>query len=102
MMSSGKIIRICLADGFPTSTLVAVVNNRTGKVRVVPCAQLAYVAERPERECSGLCLLAGPDLKTLSLDLVHAGGTDDVLRRLKDVAVLDQSKDFWVRAGAHT
>ena len=94
---SGKTIRIFLADGVPTGTLVAEVGNWTGKVVVVPRAQLGDLAKRPELKRPGVYLLAGPDPESPSRELVYVGESEDVLRRLKDEHVFDQSKDFWSR-----
>jgi hypothetical protein len=94
---TGKTIRIFLADGVPTGTLVAEVGNWTGKVIVVPRAQLGDLAKRPELKRPGVYLLAGPDPESPSRELVYVGESEDVLRRLKDEHVFDQSKDFWSR-----
>ena len=95
---TGKTIRIFLPDGAPTGMLVAEVGNWTGKVFVVPRAQLGDLAGRPELRCPGVYLLAGPDPEHPARDLVYVGESEDVLRRLKDEHAFDQSKDFWSRA----
>jgi hypothetical protein len=96
---TGKAIRIFLADGVPTGTLAAEVGNWTGKVIVVPRAQLADLAKRSELKRPGVYLLAGPDPESPSRELVYVGESEDVLRRLKDERVFDQAKDFWSRTG---
>jgi hypothetical protein len=79
---TGKTIRIFLADGEPTGTLVADVGNWTGKILVVPRSQLGQLSERDEVRRTGVYLLVGPGPDDPSRTLAYIGEGDNVPKRL--------------------
>lgn len=75
---NGKTIRILLADGEPTGTLLAEISNWTGKVIVAPRSRLDQLSKREEVRRTGIYLLVGPDPVDSSRQLVCIGEGDNV------------------------
>lgn len=92
-----KTIRILLADGVPTGTRVAEVGNWTARSSVLPRASSSTWPSGRSSSAPGICLLAGPDPESPTREPVYVGESENVLRRLKDEHVVDQSKGFWIR-----
>ena len=92
----GKTIRLYLVDGSPTGPITAEVGNWTGKVMVVPRAQLRELAAREELQRTGVYVIVGPDAQT-DTDRVYIGEGDEVFARLV-AHDKDETKDFWTRA----
>lgn len=94
---TGKTIRLYLVDGIATGVLTAEIINWTGKVIVVPRAQLAALAQRAEVKRTGIYCLVGPDPESPHRDRVYIGEGDSVFVRLT-AHDKDETKDFWTRA----
>ena len=81
MATTGKIIRIFLADGEPTGILLAEISNLTGKVLVAPRSRRGRLSKREEVRRTGVYLLVGPDPDDPSRALASIGEGDNVLKR---------------------
>ena len=79
---NGKTIRIFLADGEPTGTLLAEISSWTGKVLVAPRCRRGQLSKREEVRRAGVYLLVGPDPDDPSRALAYIGEGDNVFRRL--------------------
>jgi hypothetical protein len=95
-MALGKTIRLYLTDGSATGPIVAEIINWTGRVMVVPRAQLHELAKREELQKTGVYALVGPDGRT-GRNRVYIGEADEVFTRLKEHDK-DEKKDFWTHA----
>lgn len=78
----GKTIKLFLVDGVPSGLLTAEIMNWSGKVVVVPRAQLALLAGREESKRTGVYLLIGPDPDSPSKFRVYIGESDNCFTRL--------------------
>ena len=99
-MSLGKTIRLYLMDGAATGPIEAEVINWTGRVTVVPRANLHELSARDNLQGTGVYILVGPDPGSTQ-DRVYIGEADGVYTRLKDHD-RDERKQFWTRAAAVT
>ncbi|NKR88859.1 DUF4357 domain-containing protein [Rhodococcus hoagii] len=99
-MSTGKSVRLFLADGTPGGLLTAEIMNWTGHVVAAPRSDLATLLKRPEATRTGIYILLGDDPDSLGGQMAYIGEGDDVSKRLYQHArSADQNgKDFWDRA----
>lgn len=99
-MSTGKSLRLFLADGSPGGLLTAEIMNWTGHVVAAPRSDLAALLRRPEVSRTGIYILLGDDPDSLGNQLAYIGEGDDVGKRLYQHARSgdQQGKDFWDRA----
>ncbi|BCT76433.1 hypothetical protein SCMU_22750 [Sinomonas cyclohexanicum] len=99
-MSTGKSVRLFLADGTPGGLLTAEIMNWTGHVVAAPRSDLGALLKRPEAARTGIYILFGDDPDSLGGSLAYIGEGDDVSKRLyQHSRPEDQGgKDFWDRA----
>lgn len=99
-MSTGKSVRLFLAEGTPGGLLTAEIMNWTGHVTAAPRSDLAALLTRPEVSRTGVYLLLGDDPDGLSGQMAYIGEGDDVRKRLYDHGRPEAQggKDFWDRA----
>lgn len=99
-MSTGKSVRLFLADGTPGGLLTAEIMNWTGHVIAAPRSDLAALLKRPEVGRTGIYILLGDDPDSLGGALAYVGEGDDVGKRLYQHARPEDQggKDFWDRA----
>ncbi|MGY2082335.1 GIY-YIG nuclease family protein [Blastococcus sp. SYSU DS0539] len=99
-MSSGKSVRLFLADGTPGGLLTAEIMNWTGHVVAAPRSDLATLLKRPEATRTGIYILLGDDPDSLGGQMAYIGEGDDVSKRLYQHARSEDQngKDFWDRA----
>jgi hypothetical protein len=99
-MSSGKSVKLFLADGTPGGLLTAEIMNWTGHVVAAPRSDLAALLKRQEASRTGVYILIGDDPDSLGGSLAYIGEGDDVGRRLYQHSRPDEQvgKDFWQRA----
>jgi hypothetical protein len=99
-MSSGKSVRLFLADGTPGGLLTAEIMNWTGHVVAAPRSDLAALLKRAEASRTGIYILLGDDPDSLGGTLAYIGEGDDVGQRLYKHARPEEQggKDFWERA----
>jgi hypothetical protein len=93
----GKTIKLFLYDGTPAGIIIAELMNWTGKVFVVPRAQLAQVKARPELNRAGAYLLVGDDPEVLGRLRVYVGEAETLVTRLLQHEN-DDEKAFYSRA----
>lgn len=98
-MSTGKSIKLFLADGTPGGIITAEIMNWTGHVLAAPRSRLADLMQRPEAGRPGLYVLLGeePDGDE---PLAYIGETERIAERLTQHARPEDKggKDFWRRA----
>jgi hypothetical protein len=99
-MSSGKSVRLFLADGTPGGLLTAEIINWTGHVVAAPRSDLGALLKRPEAGRTGIYILLGDDPNSIGGTVAYIGEGDDVSKRLYLHArpESDGGKDFWDRA----
>lgn len=99
-MSSGKSVRLFLADGTPGGLLTAEIMNWTGHVVAAPRSDLASLLKRIETGRTGIYLLIGDDPDSPGGTFAYIGEGDDVGKRLYQHARPEEQngKDFWDRA----
>lgn len=99
-MTTGKSIRLFLADGTPGGLLTAEIMNWTGHVVAAPRSDLAALLRRPEASRTGIYILLGDDPNSLGGTIAYIGEGDDVSKRLYQHARSEDQggKDFWDRA----
>lgn len=99
-MSTGKSVRLFLADGTPGGLLTAEIMNWTGHVVAAPRSDLAALLKRPEASRTGIYILLGDDPNSLGGTIAYIGEGDDVSKRLYQHARPEDQggKDFWDRA----
>lgn len=99
-MSTGRSIRVYLADGTPGGLLTAEIMNWTGHIVAAPRSDLATMLKRPEISRTGVYFLLGDDPESFSGTLAYIGEGDDVGTRLRQHARAGEQggKDFWDRA----
>lgn len=93
-MSSGRSVRLYLADGKATGILTAEIMNWTGHVLAAPRTRFEGVFARPELKRTGVYLLIGPDDNGSDLPKVYVGEGDEIGKRLYSH---NKDKDFWER-----
>lgn len=96
-MTTGRSIRLFLADGVPTGIITAEIVNWTGHVMVAPRSRLPDLLRRSEAGRTGVYFLTGDDLDGGLAPLVYIGETDNVGKRLAQHN-RDEDKAFWERA----
>jgi hypothetical protein len=64
-MSTGKSVRLFLADGTPSGLLTAEIMNWTGHIVAAPRSDLAALLRRPETSRTGIYILIGDDPESL-------------------------------------
>ncbi|MCE9589090.1 MAG: GIY-YIG nuclease family protein [Planctomycetes bacterium] len=94
-MALGRTIRLYLIDGTPGGPITAEIINWTGRVVLVPRAQLHEMAQRDELQRTGVYLLIGPDTAGEG-ERVYVGEADLIFDRLKQPD--HQGREFWTRA----
>lgn len=82
-MSSGKSVRLFLAEGTPGGLLTAEIMNWTGHVLMAPRLQLSALLRREELRRTGVYVLIGEDPTSVGGKKVYIGEGDDVSTRLK-------------------
>lgn len=99
-MSTGKSIRLFLADGTPGGLLTAEIMNWTGHVIAAPRSELGSLAKRPEISRTGVYILVGDDPEDPGRDVAYIGEGDDVSKRLSmhNRSEPQGGKDFWTKA----
>jgi Domain of unknown function (DUF4357) len=99
-MSTGKSVRLFLADGTPGGLLTAEIMNWTGHIVAAPRSDLAALLKRPETSRTGIYILIGDDPESVGGQMAYLGEGDDVSKRLyQHGRPEDQGgKDFWDRA----
>lgn len=99
-MSTGKTVRLFLADGTPGGLLTAEIMNWTGHIVAAPRSDLAALLKRPEPGRTGLYILIGDDPESVGGQMAYIGEGDDVGKRLYQHARPEDQggKDFWDRA----
>lgn len=99
-MSTGKSVRLFLADGTPGGLLTAEIMNWTGHVVAAPRSDLAVLLKRPETHRTGIYILIGDDPESIGGQVVYVGEGDDISKRLYLHARPESQggKDFWDRA----
>jgi hypothetical protein len=95
-VSSGRSIRLFLADGTPQGLIVAEVMNWTGQALSAPRARLADLLRRPEAARTGVYILLGPDPDRPAGTKAYVGEADNIAKRLRR-HVGDEDKDFFDR-----
>jgi hypothetical protein len=97
-VSTGKSIKVFLADGTPGGIITAEIMNWTGHVLAAPRSRLADLLQRPEASRPGLYVLLGekPDGDE---QLAYIGETENIAERLTQHARPEDKggKDFWRR-----
>lgn len=98
-MSTGKSIKLFLADGSPGGIITAEIMNWTGHVLAAPRSRLADLLQRPEASRPGLYVLLGEKLDG-DEPLAYIGETESIAERLMQHARPEDKggKDFWNRA----
>lgn len=99
-MSTGKSVKLFLADGTPGGLLTAEIMNWTGHVLSAPRSDLAALLKRPETSRTGVYILIGDDPESVGGQMAYVGEGDDVSKRLYQHARPEDQggKDFWDRA----
>ena len=81
-MSTGKSVRLFLADGTPGGLLTAEIMNWTGHIVAAPRSDLAALLKRPETGRTGIYILIGDDPESVGGQMAYVGEGDDVSKRL--------------------
>jgi hypothetical protein len=99
-VTTGRSIRLFLADGTPGGLLTAEIMNWTGHVVAAPRSDLAGLLKRPETARTGIYILLGEDPESFAGTMAYIGEGDEVRTRLKQHARAEEQggKDFWDRA----
>ncbi|QKL60729.1 GIY-YIG nuclease family protein [Ralstonia solanacearum] len=97
-MSTGKSIKLFLADGTPGGIITAEIMNWTGHVLAAPRSRLADLLQRPEASRPGLYILLG-EKPHGDEQLAYIGETENISERLTQHARPEDKggKDFWHR-----
>lgn len=96
MPTSGRSVRLFLADGTPQGLIIAEVMNWTGQALSAPRARLADLLRRTEAARTGVYILMGPDPDRPAGGKVYVGEADNIAKRLRR-HVGDEEKDFFDR-----
>ena len=95
-MTTGRSIRLFLADGVPNGIITAEIVNWTGHVMVAPRSRLPDLLRRAEAGRTGVYVLSGDDPEGALAPLVYIGESDNVGKRLAQHN-RDEDKGFWDR-----
>ncbi|WP_075123028.1 GIY-YIG nuclease family protein [Burkholderia paludis] len=95
-MSTGKSIKLFLADGSPSGIITAEIINWSGHVIAAPRSRLADLLKRPEISRAALYILLG-DKPNGEEQIAYIGETESVAERLTRHARPEDKggKDFW-------
>ena len=98
-MSTGKSVRLFLADGTPGGLLTAEIMNWTGHLVTAPRSDLGSLLKRPEPARTGVYILIGDDPDAVAGTRAYIGEGDAVGKRLAQHARPEEQggKDFWDR-----
>lgn len=94
--SSGKSIKLFLADGTPQGLIVAEIMNWTGQALSAPRARLADLLGRTEAARTGVYVLMGPDPDRPAGVKAYIGEADNIAKRLRR-HLQTEEKDFFDR-----
>jgi hypothetical protein len=94
MATTGKSVRLFLADGTPGGLVTAEIMNWTGHVLAGARSGLAALLNREQAHRTGVYVLLGDDPDSPGSTKIYVGEGDDVSARLKSH---EASKDFWNR-----
>ncbi|PJE30055.1 hypothetical protein PSM7751_03309 [Pseudooceanicola marinus] len=94
-MTTGRSVRLYLAEGTPTGIVTAEIVNWTGHVLSAPRSKLNVALNRSELKRTGVYILYGSPLDS-DLPVVYVGEGDDISLRLQSHA-RDDEKDYWER-----
>lgn len=96
-MSTGKSVRLFLADGTPGGLLTAEIMNWTGHLVTAPRSDLGSLLKRSEPARTGVYILIGDDPAAVAGTRAYIGEGDDVGKRLAQHARPEEQggKDFW-------
>lgn len=94
--STGRSVRLFLADGTPHGLIVADIGNWNGKVLCGPRSRIAELLRRPEASRTGVYVQIGPDPDRPGELLAYIGETDDIAARMR-YHLRSDSKDFFDR-----
>ena len=95
-ISSGKSIKLFLADGTPQGLIVAEIMNWTGQALSAPRTRLADLLGRTEASRTGVYVLMGPDPDRPAGARAYIGEADNIAKRLRR-HLGDEGKDFFDR-----
>ncbi|MCK6438852.1 MAG: GIY-YIG nuclease family protein [Planctomycetes bacterium] len=95
-MTTGRSMRMYLADGDAKGILTIEIGNWTGKVLVAPRSRLADLGIRAEAKWAGIYFLVGQDPEFESRDMVYVGESETIWNRLISHDKNDD-KDFWTK-----
>lgn len=98
-VSSGRSVRLYLADGTATGILTAEIMNWTGHVLAAPRTRFEGAFARTELKRTGIYLLIGSDDEGSDLPRIYVGEGDEIGKRLY---THNKEKDFWERFVAVT
>lgn len=93
-MSSGRSVKLFLADGTAAGILTAEIMNWTGHVLAAPRTRFEDAFAREEMRRTGIYFLIGPDEDGTGLTSVYVGEGDEIGKRLYSH---NKDKDFWDR-----
>lgn len=100
-MSTGRQIKLYLAEGTPGGLTTAEIMNWTGHVVAASRSDLAQLLLRDEPKRTGVYVLLGEvaDAAVANTRAVYVGEGDDISRRLRQHARSEEQggKDFWDR-----
>lgn len=96
-MSTGRSIRLFLADGVSTGVITAEIVNWTGHIVSAPRSRLPDFLLREEASRTGVYFLVGIDSSQGLLPKVYIGESDNIGQRLKQHNQSEDKggKDFW-------
>lgn len=98
-MSSGRSVRLHLADGTATGILTAEIMNWTGHVLAAPRTRFEGAFARNELKRTGVYLLIGSGEEGSDLPRIYVGEGDEIGKRLYSH---NKDRDFWERFVAVT
>ncbi len=96
-MSTGRTIKIFLADGSASGLRTAELGLSTIKAVVIPRASLSAVSKRSEPTKTGVYVLIGKDETNPGQKMIYIGEGDTIINRLNSHNK-DESKEFWEEA----
>ena len=97
--TTGKTIRIYLADGKPSGLLITEIMGWTGRVYQIPRTLLPSLAKNEDLEKTGIYILSGPSEANPNKEKVYIGEGDNLFKRLAQHEK-NEKKDFWNKATA--
>jgi len=94
--STGRSVRLFLADGTPQGLIIAEIMNWTGQALSAPRGRLADLLGRAEVSRTGVYILVGPDPDRPAGAKAYIGEADNIAKRLRN-HLRDEGKDFFAR-----